>query len=315
MGARRTSVLAVRARWSARGPPMSQHAGQGAQPQPTLTETLVEAHERAQDAVTLSGRRIRTAMAAGDLGRIETAASDVVVTLFETADVVLSKVMAVPSQALPTSLFQSCMDAPNEEVHHDAPSANALSASFASVVKLSTTADAAGKAPAAPQPGTAPASTANATLLGASPVNAGSNEPPTQSSPLKAGFADGLRTLQQVPERLNEAVSKMIESDDLSSNQEQARCSFTGPLRNWPRSDCALRDTDDAPTTGPHSGDLHGQPSQGGRRKNAGLTSLRLRLAFRVTQSWERFVGYTRCVVYACTHTAQKASCAPYSVR
>ena len=217
---------------------MSQPAGQGAQPQPTLTETLVEAHERAQDAVTLSGRRIRNAVATGDLGRIETAASDVVVTLFETADVVLSKVMAVPSQALPTSLFQSCMDAPNDWVHHDAPSANALSASFASVVKLSNAADTTGKAPTAPQPGTAPASAANApapasiATLRTSADNAGGSEAPAQSSPLKTGLTDGLRTLKQVPERLSEAVTAIIESDDLSSNQEQARYSSAGPLSN-----------------------------------------------------------------------------------
>lgn len=205
---------------------MSQPAGKGAA---TLTETLVEAHERAQDAVTLSGRRIRNAVATGDLGRIETAASDVVVTLFETADVVLSKVMAVPSEALelPTSLFQSCMDTPNEAVHHDLPSTNALGNSFASVVKLSSTGGATGKAATAPQPGTASASTATAPPA-ASPAVAGGSEPPTQPSPLKTGLTDGLRTLQQVPavaaERLNEAVNKIIEADDLSSNQEQARC-------------------------------------------------------------------------------------------
>ena len=222
---------------------MSQPAGKGAAP--TLTETLVEAHERAQDAVALSGRRIRNAVATGDLGRIETAASDVVVTLFETADVVLSKVMAGPSEALdlPTSLFQSCMDAPNDAVHHDLPSSNALSDSFASVVKLRSTAGSTGEAPTAPQPGTAPASAATAPPA-ASPAVAGSSEPPAQPSPLKTGLTDGLRTLQQVPaaaaERLNKAVTQIIESDDLSSNQEQACGSSAGPF-NSACPDAALR--------------------------------------------------------------------------
>ena len=202
---------------------MSQPAGEGAPP-PTLSETLVKAHERAQGAVTLFGRRIRNA--SGDLGRIESAASDVVVTLVETADVVLSKVMAVPSEALdlPTSLFQSCMDhAPNEAVHHEV---STLSASFASVVKLPNAAAAADKAQTAPQPGAASASPADA-AQGASP---GGSTPPEELSPLKAGLAGGLRTLQQVPERLNDAVTRIIEADDLTSDADAVRLPHAGSL-------------------------------------------------------------------------------------
>ena len=202
---------------------MSQPDGAGASPQTqTLKETLVEAHSRAADAVTLSGRRIRNAVASGDLGGVETAAADLVVTLVQVSEVVASRIAVTPEVVeLPTpSLFQSSVDVAAPRASEDGPAVETLSASFASLGRPPAAAGGAGGAQGASHSGVAVLSSATAPATTSAPSDASS---PGASSPLSTGLAGGLRSLQQVPERVNQAISKVIEADDLSSNAELVR--------------------------------------------------------------------------------------------
>jgi hypothetical protein len=241
---------------------MSQPADAGGPQQPpTLKETLVEAHGRAQDAISLSGRRIRSGIAAGDIGRVEAAAADLVVSLVQVSEVVSSRFIAGKADSLPTSpLFQSCTE---RGTVPRSGSTDALAAAFASLGRLPAAADAAGEAPTA-QPG--PASPARGEPGSAVPTSPTSALPEAAASPLRAGLAGSLRSLQQVPERVNEAITKLIEvrlrimdfaasllacaltqapyslrclqADDLSSNAEQV---VRSPPRRCriPRSDAS----------------------------------------------------------------------------
>ena len=64
---------------------------------PALADTLVEAQERANHAVTITGRRLVNALHSADLGAIETATSDLALTLMQVSEVVATSVVETAS--------------------------------------------------------------------------------------------------------------------------------------------------------------------------------------------------------------------------
>lgn len=170
---------------------------------PTLSETLAEAHSRAMDAGELHARRMHSALAFCDLGAAEAATQDLVVTLVQAAEVVSAALVAGPSEPLelPT-LFAGCASArsPTGAVP---PGSQSFSDALASLVIPPAAAEAAEAAPAAQ----------------AGPPSGAALAAPAKQASL----------LQQLPNTVNAAIAKMIESEDMSSNMDQARTRALDP--------------------------------------------------------------------------------------